>query len=70
MNPAQGQPKTTLTVCACGTLHLTHGPVTLHFRPEEFIAFGQGIALLVSQFQKMPNAQLPFSHASDEPMCH
>jgi hypothetical protein len=42
--------RTVLNICACGKLHFTHGPVTLHFEHEEFAAFAAAVAHLAANF--------------------
>jgi hypothetical protein len=63
--------KTTLTICTCGTLHLTHGSVTLRFKPDEFLAFGNNVASLVAQFREVLRVQQPAALSpAQRNLCH
>ncbi len=56
-NPERN-PLTKLQVCECGKLHLTYGPLTLHFEKVEFLRFVVSINSLASQFGKFPSERI------------
>lgn len=37
-----------LALCGCGRLHLTCGPVTLHFTRDEFVVFAESVRRLAA----------------------
>lgn len=53
--------QTILSICGCGGLHLTYGPLTLHFEREEFIAFAGSVAQLASQLREVEDHSLATS---------
>ena len=62
--------RATLNVCGCGRLHIPYGPITLHFEPEEFLAFGEAVTQLVDQFRRIQRDQLVPSPTGHETVCH
>lgn len=63
--------RTALTVCACGKLHFTYGPITLHFETKEFVSFADDIAHLITQFRLIQDDRqsVPASTYNDI-VCH
>ncbi|MGQ0810262.1 MAG: hypothetical protein ACT4OO_03440 [Nitrospiraceae bacterium] len=63
--------RSALTICACGKLHFTYGPITLHFEPEEFVSFAGDIAHLLAQFRLVQDERrsVPTSTLNDI-VCH
>lgn len=63
--------RTALNVCACGKLHFTYGPITLHFEPKEFFAFASNIAHLIAEFRLIQDdpQSIPASTNNDV-VCH
>ncbi len=60
-----------LNICGCGRLHLTYGLITLHFEPEEFLAFGEAVTQMVAQFRRIQRDQLvPSMPPKPETVCH
>jgi hypothetical protein len=55
----QGTGRTTLNFCTCGRLHLTYGPITLHFEPSEFLSFASDVAAVAAELRHMLGSQLP-----------
>lgn len=43
-----------LMFCGCGQLHVTCGPVTLHFRREEFLDFADRVGRLAAMVKQTP----------------
>lgn len=43
-----------LVLCGCGRLHITCGPVTLHFDREEFLAFADSVGRLAAIVTRQP----------------
>ena len=39
---------TVLNLCACGKLQFNYGPITLHFEPNDFIAFASAVGHLLA----------------------
>jgi hypothetical protein len=63
--------RATLNVCECGRLHVTYGPITLHFKPDDFLAFGEAVTLLVEQFRLVQSDRLvPSTPTGHETVCH
>ncbi len=63
--------RTALTVCACGKLHFTYGPITLHFEPEEFVSFAGDIAHLIAQFRLIQDDRQSVSASTyNDIVCH
>ncbi|HXF91735.1 MAG TPA: hypothetical protein VNK46_03170 [Nitrospiraceae bacterium] len=63
--------RATLNVCGCGRLHLTYGPITLHFEPDEFLAFGEAVTQMVDQFRRIQgNLLVPSMPREHETVCH
>lgn len=60
--------QTTLDVCGCGRLHLTHGPVTLNFQREEFLRFARDVGRLANYLAAVQHAARPFPQATTK--CH
>lgn len=48
MSYAHHDGQTALTVCGCGRLHLTYGPVTLNFQRDEFVKFARDVDRLAA----------------------
>lgn len=48
-----------LAICDCGRLHLTYGPVTLHFHQEEFLAFTNELSRLAGFVRMIVDCQTP-----------
>lgn len=63
--------QTILSICDCGGLHLTYGPLTLHFERDEFIAFSGSVAQLASQLREVEehSLALPLSTHNNS-ACH
>ena len=70
-NVLHSQGTTALNVCGCGKLHFTYGPITLHFEPQEFVAFAGSIAALLTQFRQIPEGRhpAPLTNHTDT-LCH
>jgi hypothetical protein len=63
--------RATLNVCGCGRLHLTYGPITIHFKPDDFLAFGEAVTQLVEQFRLAQSDRLvPPTPTGHETVCH
>ncbi len=63
--------RVTLNVCGCGRLHVTYGPITLHFEPDDFLAFGEAVIQMVDQFRRIHGDQLVRSTPpGHETVCH
>lgn len=43
-----------LMLCGCGRVHVTCGPMTLHFEREEFLTFAGGIGRLAAMVKQAP----------------
>lgn len=43
-----------LVLCDCGKLHVTCGPVTLHFTREEFLAYAESVRRLAAMIAQAP----------------
>ncbi len=69
-NFIHGKRQARLNVCGCGRLHVTYGPITLHFEPEEFLAFGEALTQLVDQFRRIQRERLVPSPPGRETVCH
>jgi hypothetical protein len=50
---------TVLNLCACGKLQFNYGPITLHFEPNDFIAFASAVGHLLARYRQMQNAHPP-----------
>lgn len=60
--------RATLNICR---LHVTYGPITLYFEPEEFLAFGEAVTQLVDQFRRIQRDQLvPSMPPGHETVCY
>lgn len=60
-----------LVLCDCGKLHVTCGPVTLHFTRDEFLAYADSVRRLAAIIAQ-PSTSLVLSSAQASPMevCH
>ncbi len=58
--------KTMLTVCTCGKLHFTYGPITVRFEPDQFLAFAAGVAALSAQFRQSMGLRHPAEASTAE----
>lgn len=43
-----------LVLCGCGRLHVSCGPVTLHFTREEFLVFADTVGRLAAMVSQHP----------------
>ena len=70
-NVIHGNGQATLNMCGYDRLYFTYGPITLHFDRDEFVAFANAVARLVSQLGQADDSRsvVPSSAYSD-PMCH
>lgn len=50
--PIRVSGQTALNVCGCGRLHLTYGPITLHFEAIEFTLFAADVARIVAHLRR------------------
>ena len=65
----QGQGR--LTLCECGKLHFTYGPVTVHFEREEFFLFAEAVGRLSAMMKQAPHGSpLNGRAATDVRICH
>ncbi len=48
-----------LVLCGCGRLHVTCGPVTLHFDHEEFLTFADSVSRLAAIVMQHPASLTP-----------
>ncbi len=61
----------TLKLCGCGQLHCTYGPLTLHLRREEFLAFAEQIAQAARYLKQSPEHLESLLHSGQSgPSCH
>jgi hypothetical protein len=70
-NVIHGNGQAALNVCACGKLHFTYGPITLHFETNEFVSFADNIAHLITQLRMIQDDRqsVPASTYNDI-VCH
>jgi hypothetical protein len=67
----QSDGRTALSVCACGKLHFTYGPITLHFEPKEFVDFSGEIAHLGAKFRLIQDGRQPVPTSTiNDVVCH
>ncbi|MCC6141396.1 MAG: hypothetical protein IT389_12375 [Nitrospira sp.] len=60
-----------LVLCGCGRLHVTCGPVTLHFQREEFLAFADGVERLAAMVKQAPAGLAPLARRGEHSeVCH
>jgi len=48
----RGDGQAKVALCECGKLHVTYGPITLHFNREEFLSFADSIGRLGLQVRQ------------------
>lgn len=71
MNQPHGHHKPTLTVCACGQIRFTYGPITVRFDPDQFLAFASSVAMRGSQFrQSVGNCHPADASSAHGDLCH
>lgn len=60
-----------LVLCGCGRLHVTCGPVTLHFNREEFLAFADTVGRLAAIVAQQPAGLAPAARqGAHTEVCH
>lgn len=50
-----------LVLCGCGRLHVTCGPVTLHFDRDEFLVFADSVSRLAAIVKQSPATLAPLA---------
>ncbi|MGC4097130.1 MAG: hypothetical protein QM706_08440 [Nitrospira sp.] len=60
-----------LVLCDCGKLHVTCGPVTLHFTRDEFLSYAESVRRLAAIIAQ-PSANLALRASQSAPLevCH
>jgi hypothetical protein len=67
----QGDGEAVLHLCGCGKLHLTYGPLTLHFEQAEFIRFAGEVGRLATRLQHVIADREPvLMPGQNGPVCH
>lgn len=60
-----------LVLCGCGRLHVTCGPVTLHFNRDEFLAFASSVGRLAAVVTQHPASLAPAARpGAHTEVCH
>lgn len=60
-----------LVLCDCGKLHVTCGPVTLHFTRDEFLAYAESVRRLAAMVAHTPaGLALKASQGASMEVCH
>ncbi|MGA6826830.1 hypothetical protein ACO9S2_04345 [Nitrospira sp. NS4] len=60
-----------LVLCGCGRLHVTCGPVTLHFDRDELLAFADGVNRLAAMVKRHPAGLAPAARpGAHTEVCH
>lgn len=60
-----------LVLCDCGKLHVTCGPVTLHFTRDEFLAYAESVRRLAAMVAQAPSGLgLKATQAASMEVCH
>ncbi len=60
-----------LSLCGCGRLHFTYGPMTLHFDRHEFLLFAIDVNRMAAQVrQTTPISDLPSAAKQNATVCH
>jgi|CXWL01.1.fsa_nt_gi hypothetical protein len=60
-----------LVLCGCGRLHVTCGPVTLHFDRDEFLVFADSVSRLAAIVKQSPATLAPLARqGAHTEVCH
>ncbi len=60
-----------LVLCDCGKLHVTCGPVTLHFTRDEFMMYAESVRRLAAMIVQSPVGVAPKgAQSASMEMCH
>lgn len=60
-----------LVLCGCGRVHVTCGPMTLHFEREEFLTFADGVGRLAAMVKQAPAGLVsPARQSVRTEVCH
>lgn len=67
----RGDGQSKVTLCECGKLHFTYGPVTLHFDREEFLKFADSVGRLGARVRQAAKDSKPVPSFVPSPnVCH
>jgi hypothetical protein len=70
-NLIHGKAEAALSMCGCGRLHFTYGPITLHFDREEFARFVHEVSRLARTLDQLADRHGPALAANrDITLCH
>ncbi len=70
-NVLRGDLQAKMTLCGCGRLHFTYGPLTLHFDRGEFLSFADSVCRLGAVVrQAIKDSTAVPSHIPNATICH
>ncbi|MFO0775516.1 MAG: hypothetical protein U0172_12705 [Nitrospiraceae bacterium] len=62
---------TKVTLCGCGKLHFSYGPVTVHFERDQFLQFAESVGRIAACVRQAPHNQATSGSAQPaSTLCH